>query len=260
MQFQTLAYTEKDGILHVKFNRPEKRNVINELAFTELQQCFAEVATKDSVEVVLLSGVGKGFSAGTDLTSFHTGDSQQEVRRMVRRYSRAFTEIELVEKAVIALIHGFCFGAALEIALACDLRICTPEVMFTLPEVNVGVVPDGGSSQRLPRVIGLGRAKEMILMAKMIDAQKAYDWGLVNEVVKPEELENTGIKWAKEIINNSVMGVGLSKRNIDMSMNMSFWDAMECTGLAQSLAFTDPSFVKRMEKRFLEMTKGKKSE
>ncbi len=258
MQFQTLSYSEKEGILHVKLNRPEKRNAVNQRVITDIRQCFAEVATRPSVQVVLLSGEGKGFCAGTDLTSFQSTADQQEIRRFVRYFQSAFREIELLEKAVIALIHGFCFGAALELALACDMRICTPEAVFNIPEVNMGIVPDGGGSQRLPRVVGLGRAKELILTGKIIDAQKAEKWGLVNEIVKPEDLEKTGIAWAKEIMANGIIGVGLSKRNVDMSMNMSMDDALECAGMAQSLAFSDPSFLKRIEQRFLDKVKGKK--
>jgi enoyl-CoA hydratase/carnithine racemase len=143
--------------------------------------------------------------------------------------------------------------------LACDLRICTPDATFNIPEVNMGMVPDGGGSQRLSRVIGLGRAKELILTGKTIGAEKAERWGLVNEIVKEEDLEKTGIAWAKEIMANGMVSVGLAKRNIDMSYNMSIHDALECAGMAQSLAMSDPSFIKRVEQRFLEKVKGKKS-
>jgi enoyl-CoA hydratase/carnithine racemase len=258
MQFQTLSYTETEGILQVRLNRPEKRNAINAQLVEDLHTCFAELATRPEVQVVLLSGEGRGFSAGTDLTSFQANNEQQEFRRFVRRFQRAFTEIELLEKTVIALIHGFCYGAALEIVLACDLRICTPDATFNLPEVNMGIVPDGGGSQRLPRIVGVGRAKEIILTGKTIDAQKADKWGLVNEIVPPQDLEKTGIAWAKEIMNNGLIGVGLSKRNVDMSMNMSISDGLECAGMAQSLAFSDPGFLKRIERRFLEKVKAKK--
>jgi enoyl-CoA hydratase/carnithine racemase len=250
MQFQTLAYTEKDGILHVKLNRPEKRNAINQQVVKDILQCFQEVATAHSVQVVLVSGEGKGFSAGTDFGGFEAGDrNQADIRRDVRRFQSAFNEVELLEKTVIALIHGFCYGAALELALACDLRICTPETTFNLPEVNMGIVPDGGGSQRLTRVVGVGRAKELVLTGRTIDAPKADKWGLVNEIVKVEDLENTGVAWAREIMNNGPFAVGLAKRNIDMSMNMGMADALECTGMAQNLAFTDPDFLKRIQLR-----------
>jgi enoyl-CoA hydratase/carnithine racemase len=260
MQFQTVSYAEKDGILHVKLNRPEKRNALNWQIIGDIKQCFADVASQASVEVVLLSGEGKCFSAGTDLSAFSAGWGQQDLRRNIRRMFQAmFNEIELLEKPVIALIHNYCFGGALELALACDLRICTPDATFNIPEVNMGLVPDGGGSQRLPRVIGVGRAKELILTGKTINAQKAELWGLVNEIVPPDKLEQTGIAWAKEIMGNGMISVGLAKRNIDMSMNMSIHDGLECAGLAQSAAFSDPSFLKRIEQRFLDKVKDKKA-
>jgi len=259
MQFETLAYAEKDGILHVKLNRPDKRNAINPQMFWDIEKCFAEVASRPSVGAVLLSGEGKGFSAGTDLTAFQAGGSQQDIRRFVRMAQRAYNEIEYLEKAVIALIHNFCFGIACEMVLACDLRICSPEATFCIPEVVMGLVPDDGASQRLPRIVGVGRAKELILTGKTIGAEKAERWGMVNEVVKQEDLEKTGIAWAKQIASNGPIGVGLAKRNIDMSMNMSVADGLECAGMAQSLGFSDPDFIKRIEKRLAERTKGKKS-
>lgn len=258
MQFKTVAYTEKDGILHIKLNRPEKRNALSFEILGEIKQCFAEVATLPTVQVVLLSGEGKCFSGGTDLNSFQAGGSLQDIRRGVRTFQAVFNEIELLEKPVIALIHNYCFGGALELALACDLRICTPDATFNIPEVNMGMVPDGGGSQRLPRVVGVGRAKELILTGKTINAQKAELWGLVNEIVQPEKLEQTGIAWAKEIMANGMISVGLAKRNVDMSYNMSIHDALECAGMAQSLAFSDPNFIKRVEQRFLDKVKGKK--
>lgn len=259
MKFETVSYQEKDGILCVKLNRPEKRNAVNQQLISDVTECFLEVATQPSVKAVLLSGEGKCFSAGTDLTSFTAGSDQVDLRRFVRRYQKMFNEIELLEKVVIAVIHGYCFGAALELALACDMRICSEETLFNLPEVDMGIIPDGGGSQRLPRVIGLGRAKELILTGKTIDAQTAEQWGLVNKVVKLEELEATGIAWAQEVMRNGLIGVGLAKRNIDLSMGMGIYDALECTGLAQSMAFTDPSFLQRIQQRFLDKVKSKKS-
>jgi enoyl-CoA hydratase/carnithine racemase len=259
MQFETVAYKEQDGILHVKLNRPDKRNAVNQQLISDVTECFAEVATLPNVKVVLLSGEGKCFSAGTDLTSFQAGGSQADVRRFVRRFQKMFNEIELLEKVVIAVMHGYCYGAAMELALACDMRICSEETLFNIPEVDMGIVPDGGGSQRLPRVIGLGRAKELLLTSKTIDAQKAEKWGLVNEVVKLQDLENTGIAWAKDVMRNGLVGVGLAKRNIDLSMNMSMSDGLENAGFAQSLCFADPGFLKRIEQRFQDKVKNKKS-
>ena len=257
MKFDNLACTEKDGILHVKLNRPEKRNAISPMVFWDIERCFSEAAVQPSIQVILLSGEGKGFSAGTDLTTFQPGGSAVDVRRFVRMAQRAYNEVELMEKAVIALIHGFCFGIGCELALACDLRLCSPETVFNIPEVAMGLIADAGANQRLPRIVGVGRAKELILTGKTIDAQKAEKWGMVNEIVKLEDLEKVGITWAKEIAANGPTGVGLSKRNIDMSMNMSMADGLECAGMAQSLAFSDPNFITRIQQRITDKLKKK---
>jgi len=158
---------------------------------------------------------------------------------------------------VIALIHKFCFGIGCELALACDMRICTDDTIFNIPEVAMGLIPDDGASQRLPRIVGVGRAKELILSGKTIDAATADKWGMVNTVVKPDELEKTGLAWARQIMENGLMGVGLAKRNIDMSMSMSIHDGLECAGMAQSIAFSDPNFIKRIQERFERLAKGK---
>jgi enoyl-CoA hydratase len=121
----------------------------------------------------------------------------------------------------------------------------------------MGLIPDDGANQRLPRLVGVGRAKELILTGKNIDSATADKWGLVNAVVKPDDLEKTGMAWAKEIMANGPTGVGLAKRNIDMSMNMSVHDGLECAGMAQSIAFSDPSFIKRIQERFDRLVKGK---
>ena len=257
MQFQTLAYTEKDGILHVKLNRPEKRNAISPQVFMDIETFFRSVAVQPSVKVILLSGEGKGFSAGTDLTTFKAGGTSADVRMFVRLAQRAYNEVEYVEKVVIALIHKFCFGIGCELALACDMRICTDDTIFNIPEVAMGLIPDDGASQRLPRIVGVGRAKELILSGKTIDAATADKWGMVNTVVKPDELEKTGLAWARQIMENGLMGVGLAKRNIDMSMSMSIHDGLECAGMAQSIAFSDPNFIKRIQERLERLAKGK---
>ena len=194
MEFQTLSLSEENGILHVKLNRPEKRNAVNDQILLDLERCFSEVATGGNVKVVILSGEGKAFCAGTDLNELggSPGGDSRSIRLLVRKAQRAFSEIENLEKAVIALIHGYAMGAGMEMILACDLRVASEEAVFTIPEVDLGLVPDLGGSQRLPRVVGVGRAKELILTGKTISAAEAERVGLINKVVPLEELQETG--------------------------------------------------------------------
>lgn len=261
MEFDTLSLSEEKGILHVKLNRPEKRNAINQQLLLDVERCFSEVATGGNVRVVILSGEGKAFSSGTDLFSLggSSGADSRSVRQLVRKAQRAFSEIENLEKAVIALIHGYAMGAAMEMILACDLRIASEESVFTIPEVDLGLVPDLGGSQRLPRVVGVGRAKELILTGKTISAMEAERIGLVNKVVPLEELHKTGRDWAEEIMSNEPMAVGLAKRNIDMSFGQSVADGLESAAIAQSIVLTGEDFRKRIEERVIQRGVGKKT-
>jgi len=251
MDFELLSLLEENGILYIRLNRPEKRNAINSQMLDELERCFTELAAEDSIGAVVLSGEGKLFCAGTDLFELGklAGASGQEFRRDLRRLQRAFSEIEYLEKAVIAAIHGAAIGAGLELALACDLRIASEEATFTIPEVNLGVIPDLGGNQRLPRIVGVGRAKELILTGKTISALDAERIGLVNKVVPLEDLQNTAKAWAEEIINNKPLAVGLAKRNIDTSFGLSISEGLESIGAIQSLLIFQEEFKTRVEKR-----------
>jgi len=261
MEFETLSFLEEKGILHVRLNRPEKRNAINQQMLLDLERCFSEVAIGDNVRVVMLSGEGKAFSSGTDLYALggQSGVCSRTIREFVRKGQRAYTEIENLEKAVIALIHGYAMGAAMEMILACDLRIASEEAVFTIPEVDLGLVPDLGGSQRLPRIVGLARAKELILTGKTISAAEAERIGLVNKVVPLEELEKTGTEWAEEIMSNEPMAVGLAKRNIDMSFGQSLADGLESAAVAQSLLLTGDEFRRRVEDRVIEKNLSKQT-
>lgn len=251
MDFELLSLLEENGILYIKLNRPEKRNAINLQMLYELERCFSEVAAKDSVEVVVLSGEGKVFCAGIDLFEIGkiTGVSGQDLRKNLRKLQRAFSEIEYLEKAVIAAIHGAAMGVGLELTLACDLRIASQEAVFTIPEVNLGVIPDLGGNQRLPRIVGVGRAKELILTGKKISALEAERIGLVNKVVPLEDLQDTAKAWAEEIMSNRLLAVGLAKRNIDTSFGLSISEGLESIGTIQSLLLFHEEFKARVEKR-----------
>jgi enoyl-CoA hydratase/carnithine racemase len=236
-------------------NRPEKRNAITAQMLEELERCILEVAIKDDIGVVVISGEGKGFCAGIDL--FELGElaglSNRDFRSSLRRLQRAFSEIEYLEKAVIAAIHGYAIGAGFEMILACDLRLSSEEAIFTIPEVSLGIIPDLGGSQRLPRIVGVGRAKELILTGKTISALDAERIGLINKVVPLEDLQNTARDWAEEITGNGPLAVGLAKRNIDTNFGVSISEGLESAGVTQSPLISSYDFKEklraRMEKR-----------
>jgi len=251
MNFETLSLSQEKGILYIKLNRPEKRNAITPQMLDELDRCITEVATTDSIGAVILSGEGKAFCAGMDLSELGrvAGADSQDFRRSLRKLQRAFSEIEYLEKAVIAAIHGYAIGAGFEMALACDLRIASQETTFTIPEVSLGVIPDLGGNQRLPRIVGVGRAKELILTGKTISALDAERIGLVNKVVPLEGLQNTARAWAEDIISNGPLAVGLAKRNIDTSFGLSIAEGIESAGITQSLLISSHDFQEGVRAR-----------
>lgn len=253
MDFETLSVSQEGKILYVSLNRPEKRNAMNLQMFDDLEQCMTKVAAKNDVEAVIIRGEGKAFSSGTDVTELaelaQQGGDVQDFRASVRKSQRAFSEIEYLEKPVIAAIHGYALGAAFELMLACDLRAASEEARFSIPEVTLGLIPDLGGSHRLSRIVGTGRAKELILTGKMISALEAERIGLINKVVPVEQLRDTARAWAEAIMKNEPSAVGLAKKAIDMNFSLSTSEGLELAGLVQSLLISGESFRQGIEKR-----------
>jgi enoyl-CoA hydratase/carnithine racemase len=246
MNLETLSLLQEGKILYVSLNRPEKRNAMNLQMFQDLEECMTKVAAKSDVGAVIIQGEGKAFSSGTDLTEL-AGLAQQgadihDFRASVRKLQRAFSEIEHLEKAVIATIHGYALGAAFELMLACDLRIASEEARFSIPEVNLGIIPDLGGSHRLSRIVGVGRAKELILTGKMISAAEAERIGLINKVVPLEQLRDTARACAEDILNKRQLAVGLAKRTLDMNFPLSTPEGLELAGIMQSLLISGGNF------------------
>jgi enoyl-CoA hydratase/carnithine racemase len=215
----SIVLTEDRGaVRHVILNRPEKRNAMSQELLRALGEALREAAAEESVHCVVLRGEGKVFSAGVDLVEL-VASSQTPGK--LRPFRETFLECanlcEEMAKPVICQIHHTCVGGALEVALGCDLRIASEGSQFSLPEVKFGIIPDVGGSSRLPAVVGLGRAKELIMTARTIDATEAERIGLVNRVVAPEQLEQAVEALTEELLANSHVAVGRAKRVIDAS-------------------------------------------
>ena len=185
----SVVITEDHGpVRHVVLNRPDKRNAMSQELLLTLGEALREAAAEPSVHCVVLRGEGKVFSAGVDLVELADSASRPG---MLRPFRTVFLECanlcEEMAKPVVCQIHRTCVGGALEVALGCDLRIASSDASFGLPEVKFGIIPDVGGSTRLPAVVGLGRAKELIMTARTIDAAEAERIGLVNRVVAPEQ-------------------------------------------------------------------------
>ena len=225
----SLVISEDSGhVRHVVLNRPEKRNAMNQALLRELGVALREAAAEPDVHCVVLRGEGPVFSAGVDLGELA---SSAGTPAMLRPFREVFLDCanlcEEMAKPVVCQIHRTCVGDALEVALGCDLRVASSDAQLGLPEVRFGIIPDVGGSTRLPAVVGLGRAKELIMTARLIDAAEAERIGLVNRVVAPEELEQATQALVDELLANSHIAVGRSKRVMDASARPALAQTLE---------------------------------
>jgi enoyl-CoA hydratase/carnithine racemase len=202
----------------VILNRPEKRNAMNQELLLALGEALRAAAAEPSVHCVVLRGEGRVFSAGVDLVELAQSSGQTGMLRPFRNvFLECANRCEEMAKPVVCQIHHTCVGGALEVALGCDLRIAAAGTQLGLPEVRFGIIPDVGGSSRLPAVVGVGRAKELIMTGRTIDAAEAERIGLVNRVVAPEELAQATDALVEELLANSHVAVGRAKRVIDAS-------------------------------------------
>jgi enoyl-CoA hydratase/carnithine racemase len=225
----SIVVTEDRGpVRHVVLNRPEKRNAMNGELLRALGAALREAAADEGVHCVVLRGEGPVFSAGVDLVEL--GASAGQVG-MLRPFRQVFLDCanlcEEMAKPVVCQIHRTCVGGALEVALGCDLRIASSDAQLGLPEVKFGIIPDVGGSTRLPAVVGLGRAKELIMTARLIDAAEGERIGLINRVVAPDELEAATDALVEELLANSHIAVGRSKRVLDASARPALAQTLE---------------------------------
>jgi len=217
MEFKNTLYEKKDGKAIITINRPAILNVLNEETMRELLQELGDAEKDESVKIIVLTGAGeKAFCAGLDLKAVKdiTPLKMWELSRLLHKVTLA---IEENEKPVIAAINGFALGGGLEVAMACDMRIVSENARLGQPEVNVGLIPGGGGTQRLPRIVGKGLAKELIFTGKIIDAKTAEAIGLVNKVVSSDKLMLAVDEIAKEIMSKPPLAIKLAKQLINAS-------------------------------------------
>jgi enoyl-CoA hydratase/carnithine racemase len=223
-----VAIEDRGAVRHVVLNRPEKRNAMNQALLVELGDALRAATNDASVHCVILRGEGAVFSAGVDLGELASFAGDPNVLRPFRNVFLDCANLcEAMPKPVVCQTHGACFGGALEVALGCDLRIASDDAKFSLPEVKFGIIPDVGGSSRLPAVVGLGRAKELIMTARTIDAREAHRIGLVNRVVAAEDLEQATQTLVDELLANSHVAVGRAKRVMDASARPTLAQTLE---------------------------------
>ena len=211
MTFENLLYDCSDGIATVTINRPKALNALNQSTLKELLCLFTGIKDDTAVKVVILTGAGeKAFVAGADISEMQPIDAVT-ARQFAQLGHQLAATIEGLSKPVIAAVNGFALGGGCELALCCDIRLASENARFGQPEVNLGVIPGFGGTQRLPRLIGKGRACELLMTGDMIDAAEAYRIGLVNKVLPADELLASAHKMAAKIASKGQVAIGFAK-------------------------------------------------
>ena len=227
MSEEKLVLEERRGAVSLlTLNRPDKRNALNGALRCSLLGALDAAARDTAVRVIVLTGAGdKAFVAGADIGEFE-GRSAVDQYRVMKQPS-IFDAIERSSKPVIAAINGFCLGGGMELALACDIRIASTSARFGQPEVNLGIIPGGGGTQRLPRVVGLGAATRMILTGDLVDAAEALRLGLVEEVVAPDALMPRAVAIAETIASKSPVAVSAAREATRAALSLSLEEGLK---------------------------------
>lgn len=219
MEFQNLLFENQDGIGLVTLNRPKALNALNQATLEELGILADQIAKDSSVQVVILTGSGdKAFVAGADITQMQPMTAI-EGRNFGKLGQAVFNKIENLPQPVIGAINGFALGGGCELAMSCDIRIASEKAKFGQPEVTLGITAGFAGTQRLPRLVGKGRAKELLFTGDMIDAQEAYRIGLVNKVVTAEELMPAAKALAQKIMSRGPVAVQLTKAAVNEGLD-----------------------------------------
>ncbi|NPA15648.1 MAG: hypothetical protein GXO44_03750 [Deferribacteres bacterium] len=227
MSYETLLVEKKDNIAIVTINRPKVLNALNATVIEELGKAFTELKNDPEVGAVILTGAGeKAFVAGADISGL-VELNPLEGKEFAEKGQAVFNLIENLGKPVIAAINGFALGGGCELAMACTIRIASEKAKLGQPEVNLGIIPGYGGTQRLPRLVGKGRAMELILTGRMVDASEAYQMGLVNKVVAPEKLLDEAIEMAKVILSKGPLAVKFAMEAVNRGLEVNLEEGLK---------------------------------
>lgn len=234
MDYETIIVKIDDGIGTITLNRPEVLNALSNQVFNELALAAEELGQNDAVKVIIITGGDKVFAAGADIDKMATANAV-EVATLDKPSYRAFHIIENLPKPVIAAVAGYALGGGCELTLVADLRIAAENAIFGLPEIKLGIIPGAGGTQRLPRLIGTGRAKELIFSGDFIDSTEAWRIGLVNKVVPSDQLMAEALKMAKRFSNRGAIALRMAKTTINEGLRMDIEAGLQyerqCYGL-----------------------------
>ena len=256
MSYNNLLYDKEDGIGIVTINRPESLNALNGEVCTELYKIFQEIEDDQDVRVIILTGSGeRAFVAGADIAEMQPRSSL-EISSFIDTGRKTFDRIYTLSKPVIAAINGFALGGGCELAMCCDLRIASENAKFGQPEINLGVIPGVGGTQRLTRLIGMTRAKELIYTGEIIDANTAFTMGLVNKVVPPDSLMTEAKELARKMLSKSSIALSLAKKAINSGADMSLSSGLDLEAQCFARCFATEDQKEGM-RAFLEKRKPK---
>jgi len=254
--YKTLIYEKKENIGLLTINRPEKMNAISQELTAELSLLLDEIENDNELRVIVITGAGdKAFVAGADINELVDRDARSG-RRVSRERQEIFSRLENLHVPVIAAVNGYALGGGLELALACSIRICSEKAQFGAPEVKLGIIPGDGGTQRLPRLVGQGRAMEMIITGDFIDSQEAYRIGLVNKVFPPEKLKEEAMELAKKIASRPPLAVRYAKEAVNRSQEGDSASGFALESYLHALSCTTDD-KKEGVSAFLEKRKGK---
>jgi len=219
MNFETILVENRDSIALVTLNRPDKLNAMSMMLKAEVIRALQELDKDENTRAIVITGAGpKAFTAGADIYEFHDRTPIEQWR--MYEHGTLYDAVDRVSKPILAMINGYCFGGGLELAMACDLRIASDRATLGQTEINIGIIPGGGGSQRLPRLVGLGNALRLTLTGDRIDAAEAVRIGLVDEVVPHARLEQRTFEIATKIVRHSPLAVRLAKAAVRASARL----------------------------------------
>jgi enoyl-CoA hydratase len=220
MPFKFLTLDVEDRVATLTVNRPDKLNALNDATVAELGQAIDQIREDDSIGGVLITGAGRAFVAGADISEL-SGQTSASAKARARSGQDVFRRIETCPKPVIAVVNGFALGGGCELAMACHIRIASDAAKFGQPESKLGLLPGYGGSQRLPRLVGKGRAIQLLITGEMIDAAEAYRIGLVNKLASASDLMSAAREMMKTILANGPLAIAACIEAIDRGLDVS---------------------------------------
>jgi enoyl-CoA hydratase len=225
MSDEDVLYDAQDGIANITINRPQKYNALNTAVVSKMRELFKQAEQDSTVRAVVLSGAGeKAFAAGADITEFQ-GKNSEAVRPLAENGQELCKYMESMSKPIIAAVNGFALGGGCEIAMACDIRYASANARFGQPEINLGIIPGFGGTVRLPRLVGLGIAKELVYTGDQIKADEAFRIGLVNKVFESVQALHEGVKeLATKLVDKPGVAIKLAKQSLNNAWHLSLLD------------------------------------